>query len=63
MPVPMSARRANFPGSAPDVNALGPPLNDVEVPSPQALAPFERLSPKYGLVESGKVHREVGCGI
>jgi WhiB family redox-sensing transcriptional regulator len=41
MPVPMSARRANFPGSAPDVNALGPPLNDVEVPSPQALAPFE----------------------
>ena len=25
--------------------------------------PPERLSPKYGLVESGKVHREVGCGI
>jgi len=32
MPVPMSARRANFRASAPDVNALGPPLNDVEVP-------------------------------
>jgi hypothetical protein len=50
MPVPMSGRRANFPGSTPVVNALGPRQNDVEVPPP---TPLHRLRVATRLLTQG----------
>ncbi len=41
MPVPMSGRRANFPGSTPHANALGSRHNRVEVLPQPTLQSFD----------------------
>jgi len=59
MPVPMSARRANFPALRRRQRARSP-LNDVEVPSPQALHRL-RVATRL-LVQGGSECRMSGMG-